>query len=139
MATVGVADPSLSALVERDVVAGAGKGGGKLASKIAAKLGAGSKKQAEYESAGTAMGRRVATQVMPHVKSAGKEIGRRVLNKAGGFLRKSLLGFKKGGRVYKRMCMGGKCGGVCKRKIKTFKTRNGKLVKFAMGGKVRHM
>lgn len=139
MATVGVADPSLSALVERDVVAGAAKGSGKLASKIAAKLGAGSQKQAEYESAGSSFGRRVATQAMPHLKRVGKDIGKRVLAKAGSYVRKSLLGFKKGGRVYKRMCMGGKCGGVCKRKMKTFKTRSGKVVKFAMGGKVRHM
>lgn len=138
MATVGVADPSLSALMERDVVAGAGKGGGKLASKIAAKLGAGSKKQAEYESAGSAMGRRVATQVMPHLKSAGKDIGRRLLSKAGSYVRKQFLGFKKGGRAgYKRMCKGGKCGK--KKYMKCFKTRSGKLVKFAMGGKVRHM
>ena len=48
MATAGYADPSVSALVERDSRSGAQKLGHKLGVGLAKAFGGGSKKQAEY-------------------------------------------------------------------------------------------
>lgn len=132
MATVGVTDPSLMSLVERDAVAGAARGAGKLARGVVGKLGGGSRKQEEYAGAASKLGRSLAQQAAPHLKRAGMKLLSRGLVAA----RKRFLGFKSGGRVYKKMCKGGKCK---KRYQACFKKRDGKLVKFQYGGKVRHM
>lgn len=131
MAAVGVADPSLMSLVERDATAGAAKGASNLARSVVGKLGGGSRKQAEYAGAAASLGRSLAQKAAPRLK----EEGRKLLARGMASARKRFLGFKKGGRVYKAFCKGGKC----KKYKACFKKRDGKLVKFAYGGKVRRM
>ncbi len=137
MATVGLKDPSLSSLVERDATAGAALGASKLAGAVVKKLGGGSKKQAEYARAASQAGSALAGKAMPRIK----EEGRKMLARGAASLRKKFLGFQSGGRVYKAFCKGGKCKKSSKKRkyMACFKKKDGKLVKFAYGGKVRRM
>ena len=75
---------------------------------------------------------------MPQVKSFVREQGKKLMAK-GLAKAKSYIGLKKGGRTWKKMCKGGKCGcgGKCKKRMISFKAK-GKEVRFAAGGKVRH-
>lgn len=133
MATAGYADPSVSALVERDSRTGAQKLGAKLGAGLAKAFGGGSKKQAEYGKSLANLAGDLHSKAMPQVKSFVREQGKKLMAK-GLAKAKSYIGLKKGGKAWKKMCKGGKCG---KRKMVSFKAR-GKEVRFAAGGKVRH-
>lgn len=135
MATAGYADPSVSALVTRDTRTGAQKLGAKVGAGLARTFGGGSKKQAEY---GKALGNlagelhsKAAPAVKKFISSKGKQLMATGLSKA-----KAYLGLRRGGRAYKRMCKGG-CAKKGKRMVSFIS--KGREVKFAAGGKVRHV
>lgn len=134
MAAVGVQDPSLMSLVQRDTRSGAAKAGAKLGAGLAKAFGGGTKKQAEYGKALGSLSETLHTKAFPKVKAFAAKKGKELLQ-AGVAKARSYIGLKRGGRAYKKYCMGGKCG---KKRVISFRTKGGKEVKFAAGGKVRH-
>lgn len=137
MATVGMADPSVMSLVKRDTRSGAAKLGSKIGAGLAKTFGGGSKKQAEYGKAVGSLAETLHSKAVPKIKEFARTKGKELLN-AGIARARSYIGLKRGGRAYKRMCMGGSCGKKSKKKFIHFRTKGGKEVKFAAGGKVRH-
>jgi hypothetical protein len=133
MASVGIQDPSVMALAVRDTRSAAQKFGGKLGAGIAKTFGGGSKKQAEYSRAVGNLAESLHSKAVPKLKEFAKEKGKQLLQ-AGIAKARSYVGLKRGGRVYRKMCKGGKCG---KKKMVSFKSK-GRVIRFATGGKVRH-
>lgn len=136
MAAVGVADPTVMSLVTRDTRSGASKLGSKLGAGLAKTFGGGTKKQAEYGKALGSLAETLHSKALPKVKQFAATKGKELLN-AGIARARSYIGLKKGGRAYRRMCNGGMCK-KGKKKMISFRTKGGKDVRFAAGGKVRH-
>lgn len=136
MAAVGVQDPTLMSLVQRDTRSGAAKAGAKLGAGLAKTFGGGTKKQAEYGKAFGSLADTLHTKAFPKVKAFAAKKGKELLQ-AGIAKARSYIGLKRGGRAYRKFCNGGMCSKRKKRMV-SFRTKGGHEVKFATGGKVRH-
>lgn len=123
-------------LVERDTRSGAAKVGSKIGAGLAKAFGGGTKKQAEYGKALGSLTETLHAKAMPKIKQFAATKGKELLGK-GIAAARSYIGLKRGGRAYRKFCNGGMCS-KRKKRIISFRTKGGKEVKFAAGGKVRH-